>query len=291
MIELYLLEQLSAVRRCGTLSAASEELHLTQPTLSRSMKKLESELGVELFTHEKNKVTLNDTGELAADYADRLLQQEEDMERRIRAFDRSKRTISLGSCAPGPVNMLYPMLNTLYGGNSVLTELTDPDDLREGLYSDRYQLIVLDTPAQEDDIFCVHCIREDLSLCVMPGHPAASRKDISFRDMDGETFLMASDIGLWADLVRQEMPHSKFLLQSDTDSLGELVRHSSLPCFSTNLARFLPSPDWGARVNVPFSDATASVDFYLIGQKKDQKRFLTLLQRLKDEQETAARMV
>lgn len=39
MIEIYLLEQLKAFHDCGTLSAASEQLHLSQPALSRSMKK------------------------------------------------------------------------------------------------------------------------------------------------------------------------------------------------------------------------------------------------------------
>ena len=41
MIEIYLLEQLEAFARCGTLSGAAEELHLSQPALTRSMKKLE----------------------------------------------------------------------------------------------------------------------------------------------------------------------------------------------------------------------------------------------------------
>ena len=40
MIEIYLLEQLEAFARCGTLSAAAEELHLSQPALTRSMMSL-----------------------------------------------------------------------------------------------------------------------------------------------------------------------------------------------------------------------------------------------------------
>ena len=49
MLEIYLLEQLEAFARCGTLSAAAEELHLSQPALTRSMKKLEEIVGVPLF--------------------------------------------------------------------------------------------------------------------------------------------------------------------------------------------------------------------------------------------------
>ncbi|MBQ7248500.1 MAG: LysR family transcriptional regulator, partial [Deltaproteobacteria bacterium] len=66
MIELQLLEQLVAFEQHGTLSAASAALHLSQPSLTRSMQKLESLLGVPLFEREKNRIRLNPTGEVAA---------------------------------------------------------------------------------------------------------------------------------------------------------------------------------------------------------------------------------
>ena len=58
MIEIYLLEHLDAFARLGTLSAASEELHISQPALTRSMQKLEQELGVTLFVREKNRMMI-----------------------------------------------------------------------------------------------------------------------------------------------------------------------------------------------------------------------------------------
>lgn len=79
MIELHFWEQLVAIAECGTLSAASEKLHLTQPALSRSMKRLEELLDVMLFERGKNKITLNDTGKMTAANAVRLLEHETDL--------------------------------------------------------------------------------------------------------------------------------------------------------------------------------------------------------------------
>lgn len=49
LIETALPEQLDAFARCGTLSAAAMELHLSQPALTRAMKRME-ELGVPCLT-------------------------------------------------------------------------------------------------------------------------------------------------------------------------------------------------------------------------------------------------
>ena len=59
MFELNQLEQLLTVAEYGTLSAAAEKLHLSQPALSRSMQRLEAELSVPLFSGKKNKIDLN----------------------------------------------------------------------------------------------------------------------------------------------------------------------------------------------------------------------------------------
>ena len=62
MIELYELRQFVVFADCGTLSEAAEVLHLSQPALSRNMKKLEEELGIPLFFRRKNRLELNENG-------------------------------------------------------------------------------------------------------------------------------------------------------------------------------------------------------------------------------------
>ena len=83
MIETYLLEQLAAFARYGTLSAAAQQLHISQPALSKSMRKLEQQLGVTIFKRSKNWNALNETGELAAEQADEILERQREMVDRI----------------------------------------------------------------------------------------------------------------------------------------------------------------------------------------------------------------
>ena len=102
MFELYQLEQLLVVSECGTLSQAAEQLHLSQSALSRSMQRLKAELQVTLFTRQKNRIELNECGRMAVEHARRIVEQARDMAFHIQAFDRSQRTILVGSCAPAP---------------------------------------------------------------------------------------------------------------------------------------------------------------------------------------------
>lgn len=129
MIELHFWEQLTAIAECGTLSAASEQLHITQPALSRSMKKLEELLDVTLFDRGKNKIALNETRIIAADYASRLLEYEEDLVKKIRMHDQSRHTIKVGSRAPVPARDIVPRLMIRYPGKTISSEIREEEAL------------------------------------------------------------------------------------------------------------------------------------------------------------------
>lgn len=59
-----ILRQFSVVATCKNVSHAALRLCISQPTLSHNMKKLESELGVTLFTRSSNGIELTESGEV-----------------------------------------------------------------------------------------------------------------------------------------------------------------------------------------------------------------------------------
>ena len=61
-MELRVLQYFLTVAREMTISGAAEELHITQPTLSRQMKELEEEIGKPLFIRGNRSITLTDEG-------------------------------------------------------------------------------------------------------------------------------------------------------------------------------------------------------------------------------------
>lgn len=278
MIELYELRQLEAFAKTGTLSEAAEVLHLSQPALSRNMKKLEEELGISLFERRKNKLELNKNGEYALELARKLLDDADSFITRVRDFDRRSRTITLGICAPAPVWILAPLIANLFPDMSLQTEMDQEDRLLKDLQNNVYQLVVTHEKPDEKQFFFKECGTESLLFGLPQDHKYARRKNLSFSEMNGENMLLMPDIGFW-DFVKERMPDSRFLTQSDRFSFNELIRASSLPFFATELGnRYQKTPP--GRTYVPVSDADASVTYYLVCKAEHEKEFHTLFAEL-----------
>lgn len=73
-MELRQLEHFLRVASEGSISRAAVSLHMTQPPLSMSIAKLETELGVQLLTREPRGIRLTEAGRYFAEHSERLLQ-------------------------------------------------------------------------------------------------------------------------------------------------------------------------------------------------------------------------
>lgn len=271
MIEIYLLEQLLAFHKYGTLSAASEKLHLAQPSLSRSMQKLESILDVKLFNRQKNRITLNENGILAAEYAARIIEMERDMTERIRAFDRSRNTITIASCAPAPLFILPTVLSQTYSEMTIASAIKNEEKLIRGLLDDTYQIIVLTHPLEDDTYYNQQWRDEHLYITLPPAHPLSVRKGLYLHEMNGQSMLLYSQIGFWYDLCTAKMPDSHFLIQNEYQSLEELILASALPAFTTDIVR-RDDIDKKNRVAIPVLDPEANVTFHCICKQSEKQR-------------------
>ena len=262
MLETNQLSQLITVADTKTLSKAAEILHISQPALTRSIQKLESELNVTLFDRQKNKITLNKTGELAVSHARRILADVEQMTQSIQAFERSLHTISIGSCAPAPIVELLYYLTEKFATMTFSSETVNPDSLVFGLKNNTYQIIITNSPVKDSEICCREFCREQLFRTIPPAHPLAAKKDGIFADeLAGETMLLFKEIGIWESFIKAKMSQTDFIIQDRDDAFNALIRASALPAFATNLT--LKRNDRRQnRIIIPFLDDEAKMTFY-----------------------------
>lgn len=273
MPELNQLRQLLAVAEHGTLSAAAEALHISQPALTRSMQRLEEEFGVPLFDRTKNKITLNEAGALAVEQAKRVVDAAELMTERMAAYARSLHTITVGSCAPAPVWMMTPELSALHPDMTITSEMKETDRLAEGLRAGGYQLAILDKPLHEDGFLCRALVTERLFVSLPPAHPLAKKRDgIHLSELDGQTMLIFSDLGIWNRLKDEKMANIRFIVQTQMDAFDDLISASVLPNFVSSLTIQMRKPPID-RVNIPLLDEEAAITFWLCAPKNQKKLF------------------
>jgi LysR family glycine cleavage system transcriptional activator len=130
------LRAFEAVARRSSFSAAAEELHLTQPAISRQIKGLESELGAPLFNRGTRRVELTVAGTQMLRSVIPLLQRLDTTVRQIRSA-RGRRHVSITTFASFASLWLLPRLaqfqrehpdiDIRISANDTLVELNDPD--------------------------------------------------------------------------------------------------------------------------------------------------------------------
>ena len=271
MIELEQLQQLIAVSEYGTISSAADAMHLSQPALTRSLQRLEAELGVSLFHRKRNRVALNDVGELALARARGVLDSVSEMGEELRIYETRLSTLTIGSCGPAPMWDLAAELGERFPEKTIATELGETDALIEGLERGRYRLILTELPVERPEILCRKYNEERLCVALPPEHPLSGRASIRLAELGEESVLSYKDFGVWQRLVDKN-PKLHYLVQSDRSTLAELVRASSIPCFSSNLTVFR-FRDTVNRVRIPLSDEEAAVTFYLCARESDGELF------------------
>ncbi len=278
MIELYKWKQFAEFAKVGTLLKAAENLHLSQPALSRNMNALEEDLGIRIFNRRKNKLELNENGRYVAGLVNRLLEEAETLPMQAREFARRQTTIAMGVCAPAPIWLLAPLIARIFPRMTLSTEIAAPDRLLSELRQHVYQLVATHQKPTDSDLYFKECGKECLKFAPPKHHRLQNKKQISFADIDGENFLIFHEIGFW-NLVREKLPASRFLTQNDAFSFDELIRSSTLPYFTTDLAEmYLQRKD--GRVHIPITDKEAIATYYLVCLSEQKDLFQPLFQSL-----------
>ncbi len=270
MLDLLDLEQLVAFADYGTLSKAAEKLHLSQPTITRTMKRIEDSFGVPLFVRGKNKIAFNKTGEKAVEYARALLTDAENIVQQVQAFDRGLHTITVESCAPAPLWLLLPSLSKEFPNKTISSKLAEIPDIIRNVSSGICEIGILPYSIDLEQVDSIPIIQENLSVCIPKDHDMAKYQSLTFEMLNGFNCLLKSQIGFWNEMCHEKMPSSRFLVQTDEFEFEELVKESALPCFTTNLVNDM-DVIFQKRTIIPITDPEANVTYHLIYASKNQK--------------------
>lgn len=268
MLDNYLLEELVTFAQAGTLAQTAAILNVTQPTVTRGLQKLETELGVTLLDRQPNRLRLTATGKLAVKEAAALLQANQQAVNRIRNFETSQRILIVGATLPGPLIVMAHLVTELSKNVELrpLANLTHSNEAIQAILTATYGLLFTNRPLVDAQIESQLLGTEQLAVNLNQFMCQASQTTITFAELRGLSFVVLSDIGPWQSVIQQNIPDAKFLYQAEQDALTEITSYSDFPYFSTNVTQLentlVAHSETDGRVCLPITDADAKMPIY-----------------------------
>lgn len=113
-VDIQSLEYFIKVGEINSLTDAAEKLYITQPALSTSIKKLENDLGLKLFSREKNRLKLNENGMILWNYAKKICDDVDKMQKMARQLANKESVLRIAFATPTIMWFCIPSFKMQY---------------------------------------------------------------------------------------------------------------------------------------------------------------------------------
>jgi LysR family hydrogen peroxide-inducible transcriptional activator len=197
-MELHQLRYFVAVAQTGNFSRAAERCHVSQPSLSQQILKLERRLGQPLLNRLGRRAVLTDAGRLLLDRATAILAAVEDAQRRL-VDDASA---GGGRLAVGAIPTIAPYLLPAalerFARCYPQVELSIQEDVTRNLIAavleGELDLALMALPIAEERLQVEPLFTEPLLVAVPPGHSLARRRKITVQAVSAERFILLNEM-------------------------------------------------------------------------------------------------
>jgi len=226
------LRYIVALHQTGHFGKAAERCHVSQPTLSIAIKKLEDELHVALFERGRTQVSTTPIGQRIVQQAQTVLEQAD----RIKELadvgrDPLGSRLSIGAIftvGPYLFPCFVPGLHQLAPGMPLYIEESYTAILREKLRAGDLDAIIIALPFTEPDVV-TQVLYEEPFVVVMPGdHRLAKQETITQKQLEKETMLLLGEGHCFRDQVLQTCPGVRKSLDNADSQHQSIIEGSSL---------------------------------------------------------------
>ncbi|MBE1563730.1 LysR family transcriptional regulator [Nonomuraea africana] len=191
MMDLNTLKQFLVVARLEHLSRAAEELRVAQPSLSRTIARLESELGTPLFDR-SGRLRLNDAGRLFRGYVERSLGELEAGRRAVaEAISEGVGTVRLASETFLTLTGPLAAYKRAHPTTEIELRWMAAEDMARHLRAQDIDLCVASQPIHAEGLEAVRLLDEAVGVATQLDHPLARRASVSIDELADQSFVTA----------------------------------------------------------------------------------------------------
>ena len=196
-MEMQQLRYVVAVARTGNFSRAAEQCHVSQPSLSQQILKLEDDLGERLFDRMKRMAKLTPHGETFLRHAVRILEEVDAAEREAADAQALLRgTLKIGvlpTIAPYLLPEVMGGFMEKYPGVEIVVQEDTTAQLMRFLLAFEIDLVFASQPIRDERLEVRELFTEELLLALPPGHPLARKRAVNASDLENEPLIVMKE--------------------------------------------------------------------------------------------------
>lgn len=232
-MNLHHLAVFHAVARNASVSIASQQMHISQPAISRELKDLEERLGIKLFDRMPRGMRLTEAGAVLNSYADRIFALEKAAETALADIaGLGSGSLSIGASNTIGIYLLPVWLASFRKRHprvNLELDIVNTETVARGVTDYRYALGFIEGPVDAEG-FKIESLRKDRIVAVVaPDHAWAQRKKASPVALaDTPTLLREQGSGT-REIVEQAFAQRGLQLQQVVEiGNAEAIKHAAI---------------------------------------------------------------
>ncbi len=184
-MEMRHLEQIVAICRAGSFSGAAKELGIAQPTLSKSIGRLEARLGIQLFERSNASARPTIYGQFVADHAAALLQNVTTLGHELEQLARGEAgSLRIGA---GPATRLHPLPKLIgkvaraFPRLQIVTRFARVNLMMRALRTGKLDVVFCngELATEQDDLIRIRVLDDRYIAVARAGHAALQAQPLS----------------------------------------------------------------------------------------------------------------
>lgn len=189
-MELLQLQYFQTVAKFENITQAAKELHIAQPSLSKTISRLESDLGVPLFDRKGKRITLSIYGNAFLKYVNLILGKLEEAQKELKDLS-GRETGSVKIAATNP-RVLPTLLGDFLVANpnvQIQQRQSSSIEMNRQLKKGEIDFCISSAKIEGEGIEWLHILDEKIFLSVPRNHRLAHSKHVYLKELKDETFI------------------------------------------------------------------------------------------------------
>lgn len=190
-MELLQLQYFQKVAKLESISKAANELHIAQPSLSKTISRLEEQLGAKLFDRNGKRIRLNETGKVFLSHVEKSLQELEDGIKEVRdSVEQQDTQVIVGTATAKLLpNLVCDYLTENPSIRFRLLQVINHEELWIKLQQNEIDICISSLPLHGKGICCRPLTDEKIYLVVSKNHRFADKTEIHLAETEKEPLI------------------------------------------------------------------------------------------------------